>query len=355
MSGNKVVMEGRGFYNAHSQLQHSALRCGLPFLEQALASVPIPQPGHPFLVADYGSSEGRNSVEVMRLVVREIRRRASWSVPISIVHIDQPGNDFSSLFDLLHSSPNSYLRDTSDVFAYATGGSFYDQLFPQNQVSLGWSAIAIHWLSRLPEAVPHHIGTNHAPPQLKRTYAEQARQDWRRFLEHRAQELQRGARLVVLAGAADVQGRYGGEPLYEVANHALQELVRDGLLHAGEYARMTVPTYHRTQEEFAEPLRSEALRGRLVLEGQSQVEMADPIWERYSVNGDMKGFAVEQTAWLRAWSEPSLFRDLDPDRTPEVRQAIIEAFYTLVRELILRDPPSARCAWRLAVLLIAKA
>lgn len=354
MSGNQIVMGGRGFYNAHSQLQHSAIRFGLPYLERALAVSPLPRAGRPFLVADYGSSEGRNSLEVMSIIIRTMRERASASLPFTIVHVDQPANDFSSLFTLLQSSPASYLRDTSGVFAYATGGTFYGRVFPDNQVCLGWSALAVHWLSRLPAVVPGHISTGHATPQQLSVFAEQASQDWRSFLEHRACELESGACLVVLAGSADPQGRYGGEPLYEIANRVLQDLVREGRLRGQEYERMTVPTYHRTLEEFAEPMQAGPLHGRLKLLAQSQAIMPDPLWEAHGAAGDIQSFAVKQTGWLRAWSEASLFRHLDGDRNMEAVCELVEEFYGRVRQAIEDDPPSARCAWRLASLLIVK-
>ena len=32
------------------------------------------------------------------------------------------------------------------------GRSFYEQLLPNATVSIGWSAIAVHWLSKIPAA-----------------------------------------------------------------------------------------------------------------------------------------------------------------------------------------------------------
>ena len=54
------VMQGRGFYNQHSEVQaRSALEAD-GVLERALASVAI-SPG-PLTIADFGSSQGRNSM-----------------------------------------------------------------------------------------------------------------------------------------------------------------------------------------------------------------------------------------------------------------------------------------------------
>jgi hypothetical protein len=43
------------------------------------------------------------------------------------------------------------------VFAYAGGKTFYERLFPASHLHIGWNAIAIHWLSRVPAIIPDHI------------------------------------------------------------------------------------------------------------------------------------------------------------------------------------------------------
>ncbi|MEW6542765.1 MAG: SAM-dependent methyltransferase [Nitrospirota bacterium] len=351
---HQAVMRGQGFYNTHSQLQRSAIAYGLPLLERAVKAVPLPEPGGAFLVADYGSSEGRNSLEPMKTVIGLVRRRASEAVPIAIVHNDQPANDFSSLFLLLESSPESYLRGASNVFTFATGRSFFERLFPAGQVSLGWSAIALHWLSKVPATMPDHIWTPRATGQLAEAFAKQGREDWQRFLEHRAHELRPGGRLVILAGAADERGLSGGEGLLDLANRALRELTEARALRTGEYERMLVPTYNRRIEEFREPFERGPLSAQLVLEECSPVVLPDPLWEQYEHGRDARAYAAALTAWFRAWSEPPLFRSLDSDRSPDARQQLVEDFYAALRRKIEADPSATRCRWLTVCLLIAK-
>src|ERR1043166_5293739 len=150
---SRPVMVGGDYYNRNSQCQQNAIQFGLPLLERAIQAIPLPDPGSVYLVADYGSSEGKNSMAVMRDVVRLIRRRASESVPIAIVHNDQPVNDFRSLFTLVDGEPDSYLNAAPNVFCYASGHSFFERVFPAMQVSLGWSSIAVHWLSATPAPI----------------------------------------------------------------------------------------------------------------------------------------------------------------------------------------------------------
>ena len=168
MSDASGVMARGGFYNAHSQPQHSAAEFGLVLLEQAAAEVPLPAAGLPLVIADYGAAQGRNSLGPMRAAIAAIRARAGGTLPISVVRTDIPGNDFSALFTLLATSPQSYLAGAPDVCAYAAGRSFYQRLFAPAQVGLGWSAIAVHWLSAAPATVPGHIWAPRGIPRCRR-------------------------------------------------------------------------------------------------------------------------------------------------------------------------------------------
>src|SRR5262245_37264108 len=99
-AGAVSVMDGAGYYNEHSAQQLEAATAGVELLRRAAASVPIPDRG-PLVIADLGSSEGRNSLEPLSAAVDTIRKRPGGDVPIAVVHTDLPQNDFSSLFDVV--------------------------------------------------------------------------------------------------------------------------------------------------------------------------------------------------------------------------------------------------------------
>src|SRR5262249_57496696 len=100
------------------------------------AGVTLPAPGQPVIIADYGSSQGHNSLAPMRAVIATLRQRSSPATPIGIVHTDLPSNDFSALFTLLAESPDSYLRGAAEVYPSAIGRSFYQPLFPTPHLPL---------------------------------------------------------------------------------------------------------------------------------------------------------------------------------------------------------------------------
>ena len=175
-------------------------------------------------------------MEPMRTVIDGIRRRASDDLAVSVFHTDLSTNDFDPLFTLL-ASPDSYLQGTSNVFTYAGGKSFYERLFPAAQLNIGWNAIAVHWLSRVPATIADHIWSNRATGMVKEDFARQSERDWQAFLDHRGQELRPGGRLVVLGGASDDEGSSGAEGLIDLANAALQGMVDARTLRSGEYER----------------------------------------------------------------------------------------------------------------------
>ena len=347
------VMEGKGFYNEHSKPQHSAVAFGLPLLTRAVESVPLPGPGEVFHVADYGVAGGHNSVEPIRTVIDLIRRRTSADLALSVFHTDLPTNDFDSLFELL-SSPDGYSWGVPNVFAYAEGKSFYERLFPDSQIHIGWNAIAVHWISRVPAAIPDHIWSNRATSAVKEAFARQSEQDWHSFLEHRGQELRPGGRLVVLGGASDERGSSGAEGLLDMANAALQEMVVEGTLRSGEYERMVIPTYNRTLKEFEAPFSGGPAAGVLELESSSEVILPDPFWPEYEQSGDARAFGAAYAGFFRAAYGPSLFGELDAERTSEEQTKIAEAFYERLRDKVAADPATAVCAWHVVLLLIAK-
>src|SRR5215472_15568269 len=204
-----TAMEGGGTYNRSSSVQAAGLAPAVPWLIEAARLVPLDPPDAPLVVADYGSSQGRNSLRPIGAAIGVLRERAGAERPISVVHTDLPGNDFSTLFHTVASDPDSYLGDDANIFLSAIGRSFYESLFPPHSVTLGWSSWAVQWLSRVPAVVPDHIHHQRsAVASVRAEYARQGAEDWQTFLTLRSRELVPGGRLVVLLMALDADGNF---------------------------------------------------------------------------------------------------------------------------------------------------
>ncbi len=290
----------------------------------------------------------------MRLTVEKIRRRTTVSTPIVVVHTDLPQNDFGSLFALVEASPESYLHSVENVFALAAGKSFYERIFPDGYLSLGWTAISVHWLSKVPCNIADHVYAQRAGQRVRKAYAEQASEDWQRFLGHRARERGTGGELIVVAVTTDDTGNTGGESLMDLTNEPLLAMVEAGFIRPEEYTRMNMPAYHRTMEEFTEPLRSGPLTEDLILKEGIRAEFSDQLWPAYEQTGDSNAFAASYAEFMRAFTEAPLFAGLDADRTPADRERLANEYFKRMRSLIEANPKRARWDWHVALLRVAR-
>src|ERR1700761_2972104 len=110
-TAKSVPMEGHGRYNRTSQVQAGGLAPAIPMVTTAAGQVILPEANQPLTLADYGSSQGHNSLVPMSEAIRVLRERVRSRTEITVIHVDLPGNDFTSLFETLRSDPQSYLNN----------------------------------------------------------------------------------------------------------------------------------------------------------------------------------------------------------------------------------------------------
>src|SRR5215469_983591 len=105
------AMEGKGSYNKYAKLPAGGAALALPLWEKAAQRVELDVGHQAAVLADYGSSQGKNSLVPMQVAIRSLRRRLGPGPPISVFHIDQPSNDFNTLFEVLDADPDRYASD----------------------------------------------------------------------------------------------------------------------------------------------------------------------------------------------------------------------------------------------------
>jgi len=299
-------MEGHGAYNRSSAVQAAGLSPALPLFAGAADIVPLAPPPEPIVIADYGCSEGRNSLAPMRAAIAALRARAGAARAISVMHTDLPENDFAALFAAL-AGPDSYMHGDEAVFPAAIGRSFYAQILPANSVTLGWSSWAVQWLSRVPGPIPGHVQVACSGDEAARTrYARQAAEDWRTFLTHRSRELRSGARLVVLTMALDANGSFGYGPLLAALYAALEEAVAENFIRREELARMAIPTVGRSRADLLAPFAASGTFSALSVEQLEIFDGEDRFWNSYERNHDARAFAAGWAAFTRASVLPTL-------------------------------------------------
>jgi hypothetical protein len=300
------TMEKSGSYNKHAYIPASGATLALPLLENAAGSVALDAGDHPVVVADYGSSQGKNSLLAMKVAIKTLRNRLGPNRPISVFHIDQPSNDFNTLFGVLNADPDRYVLDDPNVFPSAIGRSFYENVLPPGSVHLGWSSFAAMWLSRFPASIRGHFMSIRSTGTVRDEFDRQAAQDWESFLALRAKELRPGGRLVVVLPGVSDDGWTGLEPLFDHANVALAEMVEEGAITASERAAMVVGAYPRHERDVLAPFAGVGTFQCLAVEAVEVLPLQDAAWSEYERDRNKEALASKRALFFRSVFTPSL-------------------------------------------------
>jgi hypothetical protein len=331
-----IAMRGAGYYSANTVGAKTVIDAAADLVLEALESMDLAG-ASPFAIADYGAADGGTSIDTIRKAVARVRAAAP-DRPITITYTDLPHNDFSALFQLLHgilpSHRDNPLGAQPGVFTYASGTSFYRQIFPAETISLGFSATAMHWLSKLPIQIADHTHAVGASPAEKETIRAAALADWETILLHRARELAPGGKLVMANFCENEQGYYlghtGGINMHDNFAKHWRKLWRDGAITEAEYRRANLVQFYKTKDEFAVPFadpNSPVSRAGLVLDTVFTRVTGCPYAAEFRRHGDPAVFAKNYIPTLRSWTESTFASALDAARPAAERAALIDRYY----------------------------
>jgi SAM dependent carboxyl methyltransferase len=311
------VMEGKGAYNKYAKVPAGGAALALPLLERAALDVALDTGDLPVVVADYGSSQGKNSLGPMHLVIAVLRDRLGPQRSIFVYHIDQPSNDFQTLFEVLHADPDRYNLGDTNMFPGAIGRSFYENVLPPASVHLGWSSYAAVWLSHIPTLIPDHFMPIRSTGAERLEFERQGARDWEDFLSLRAKELRPGGRLVVVLPALADDGTSGFENIMDQANAVLAAMVADGALRADERARMVLGAWPRRTSELLAPFNRDGRFQNLTVDACEMFALPDAAWKDYEQDGNREALATKHALFFRSIFMPSLASALDHVRAGE--------------------------------------
>jgi hypothetical protein len=299
-------MEGAGAYNRNSRLQAAGASLAYPLFEKAAEEIPLKEKDQPIIIADYGSSQGKNSLTPVGLAVKSLRKRVGRNRTILVFHVDLPSNDFTSLFEVVDSDPDSYVVNEPNVVPCAIGRSFYKDVFPPASVDLAWSSFATQFLSRVPAHIPGHFSASAAEGEVRAAFRRQSDQDWETFLTLRARELRPGARLVVVQPAFDDNGRTGIEKLFDHANEVVGEMADAGVITEDERTSMVIGAFLRRKEDLLAPFRKDGSFQNLRVDNSEVTSRPDPAWAAYQEDGKAETLAAARALLLRTTIAPTL-------------------------------------------------
>ena len=306
MTGATEGMVGGGYYDANSTFQAEVAATGSDLLGLAVAALTV-EPCRQATVADYGCSEGRNSMAIVGWALTLLAARGATEM--AVVHNDLPTNDWGVLAANL-SGPESYLRSFPAARALFAPHGFFQRVTLPASITLGASGSAAHWLSQQPTGIdmPRSLYRSDAPADQLPKILARAASDWEDFLAARADELQPGGVLLVQMLGADGgvdPVRVSAAGLMKLMNASILELVDGGEIPADAYARYCFPVVPRTIAEATAPLAG-PLADRLELLHCSLTPVASPYQVAFDKTRDAVAFAKDYTAFTRAFSESSL-------------------------------------------------
>jgi hypothetical protein len=360
-----IAMRGAGYYSLNTFGAKSVIDRVGDLVVAAAGKTPPLAAGQAFIIADFGAADGGTSMGMMRRLVGAIRAREP-DRQISITYTDLPHNDFSTLFrlsqGLLGPKTDSPLAGVPGLFIFGSGTSFYRQVCPDNTLSLGFSATAMHWISSRPCMIADHVQAVGAAPAEREKFRAQALRDWETILLTRARELRPGGRLALANFCIDEEGRYLGHTtsvdMFDCFARHWRNLFRAGRINDAEYANGTFQQFYRTLDEFAAPFRdpaSSVSRAGLKLETIFTMVTPCPYAEEFKRKGDAAAFAKAYVPTLRSWSETVFAGALDPFRSAAERAAIIDDFYYAYEAEVVAAPEGHRMDYVHCVTEIAKA
>ena len=325
------VMESKGSYNKHAIVPAGGAALGVPLLEKAVQNLELDPGEQSIVIADYGSSQGKNSMLPMQVAIQGLRRRAGANRAISVFHIDQPSNDFATLFAVLGTDPDRYVLDEPLVFPAAIGRSFYENVLPPDSVHVAWSSFAAVWLSQIPTLIPGHFVVLFSTASVRSEFERQAAKDWEAFLALRAKELRPGGRLVVVLPALADDGLSGLERLFDEANEVLGEMVAESEITAEERSRMVLGGCPRTKRGLLAPFAVSEKFQQLTVEAYEMHALPDAAWADYQLDGDKEALVSKKALFFCSVFAPSLASALD-----RVRSGDAEALGTFGNLLVRR-------------------
>lgn len=343
---DNISMSGGGGYSLATKGAKDVIDAATPLVIAAIGGMDLCSSMRRFNMMDMGCADGGTSLDMVGAALARVRKSAP-DTDITITYSDQPRNDFNALINITHGLSDfaTYLDKLEHVYALFSANSFYRQIVPDESLHLGFSATAMHWLSRKPGNISGHVHMVGARGEERRVFAEQAAKDWETILLCRARELVRGGRLVLVNFCCDERGQYlgntGGVNMFDTFNQIWQGLMTDSKITPEEYANMTLPQYYNNVDEFSQPLidtASKCYQYGLRLENIETRVIPCPYAEEFKQHGDVELFADGLIPTLRSWNESIYFGALNAAKPLQQRTELIEEYYAAYRALVVQDP-----------------
>ena len=356
-----ITMSTGGAYSLATRGAQDVINAAIPMVEEALLKMDLEQKKN-FSFADMGCADGGTSLQMISQLITTLRSN-NPNIEVKVHYTDQPNNDYNGLIQTVLGLGHfpSYLETHKRVYPLFSANTFYNQILPDSSLDFGFSATAMHWLSKKPCNLSNHVHMVGAEGEEYLCFSEQGKKDWETILLHRARELRSGGQLVFLNFCRDKKGKYLGNTtgvnMFFNFAQIWQDFMEQGLIREDEYQKMTLPQYYNTVEEFSAPLKNvenPVYQAGLRLKQIETHITACPFAEAFKEHQDAQRFAEEYIPTIRSWNESIFFGALDQERALEDREQIIQDYYQTYQNQVMASPEMHRMDYVHAFTVIEK-
>ncbi|CAI0411139.1 unnamed protein product [Linum tenue] len=329
-------------YAMNSLLQRKGISTTLPITKEAIAklmcnsSVALGR----LAIADLGCASGPNSLFLVSEVIKAAHKLSNEmghesTDQFQIFLNDLPGNDFNNIF----SSIQGFKDSEPLIFITGVPGSFYERLFQTDSLHFIHSSYSVHWRSEVPRGLEENKGNIYmaksSPQCVLEAYHKQFQTDFSSFLEHRAQELVTGGRMVLT-----FLGRRSAEPfakeccyIWELMSMALNQMASEGLIDQEKLDSFNLPLFTPSAMEVEVEVQKQ---GSFAIE---HLELWDMSWNAYEGEVDLPealqdgGYNVSRC--MKALFEPIIAHQFNLSR--EIIDEIFRRYGLLLSEWMAKE------------------
>nr|VFK81043.1 MAG: SAM dependent carboxyl methyltransferase [Candidatus Kentron sp. SD] len=349
MSGNRIFMTSG--YSEQTKGAETVINRSFDLLEKAIDEMKLEKV---FRFCDYGTADGGTSAGMWNFVCSKVLE-AGGDREIEVVLNDLP----KTIGETLVKNGRSLSELYRNTIVLISPESFYNSVVARSSIDLGFSATAMHWLSKLPYHIKNHTHSNACPNgEDFDAFCRQSAVDWKLLLSRRKEELKPGGKMVFVNLSRNSEGMYLGhnkkdKNLHEVLHDIWRAFKEEGKISREEYESATFQNFYRSEEEYIKGV--EEMGGLEVLHIRTEL-IKCPYRKKFDEDGDTEKFASGLTGTVRSWSEHVFFEAISSRKDArENKKEIIDAFYRQFEEEVANNSKNYSMDYIENYLLVSKA
>lgn len=273
-------------------------------------------------IADYGSATGQQFFPIIDIIKKQVRLSK-----VQLFMCDLPDNNFSNLF-------KSYQTLRSKTFFYyGVGGSFYEQLLPENILDLSFSSSSFHWLNTVEQGYDQIVNNikhkksvflDAVPSQYRDIVSNKAKRDWQEIVTNRSKELEEHGLLMVVLVCKPNENDARRYMIQEMLDMAVERTP----LTKEERDHFIVPIYFRGESDYL------SLGDKFRILEVQRFTVENPFRDILLMESNTKQFATYMAENTRVWTQSSLLSCLEKNRSDKEKKTLCDLMYLYLKDAV---------------------